>query len=101
MKMATKKIGTFALIASIVIANALSDKALVTWSTNAALSTFNYDALSYKKQLDNLKSIFTKKGWENFNTALTQSGNLKTVIDNKLVASAYKRGEALIISSNR
>lgn len=98
MRKPTNVLTTAVLLSLTVIANALPDKALITWSTNAALSTFNYDALSYKTQLDNLQPIFTKKGWDNFNTALMQSGNLKTVIDNKLVASAYKNGDARIIS---
>lgn len=98
MRKAINTIGTYALLTLTVIANALPDKALITWSTNAALSTFNYDALSYQTQLENLQPIFTKQGWDNFNTALTQSGNLQTVIDNKLVVSAYKKGESSIIS---
>ena len=81
-----------------VMADLIEDKDVLNWATSAALSAFSYDALSYQSQFDKLKEKFTTKGWQSFETAMNNSGNLNTVKENKVVVSSYRTAEAKIES---
>ena len=73
--------------ASISLANSsiANDDQVINWATNSVISTYSYNALSYEKQMTDLSSLFTTKGWENFENALKKSGNLESVKKNQLV----------------
>jgi len=89
--------------ASISLANnsTANDDQVINWATNSVISTYSYNALSYEKQMTDLSSLFTTKGWENFEDALKKSGNLESVKKNQLVVTAYKKGQAKIISFSK
>jgi hypothetical protein len=75
-----------------------TDEEVIAWATETAIAAYNYDALSYKKKFTSLKNKFTKSGWDSFETALKDSGNLETVIKNNVVVSAYRNNPAKIES---
>ncbi|MEE3003585.1 MAG: DotI/IcmL family type IV secretion protein [Pseudomonadota bacterium] len=80
------------------MADLTEDKDVINWATTAALAAFSYDALSYQTQFAKLKEKFTDKGWQSFETAIKNSGNLDTVKENKVVVSSYRAAEAKIES---
>ena len=100
---ASIKILSLFFIMSISFANKANpnDEEVLQWATSSVISTYSYNALSYEKQMDSLKNIFTTKGWSNFEEALKKSGNLESVKKNQLVVTAYKTASAKIISFSK
>ena len=98
-----KRIATLILCG--FIASALADSALndsvIQQATQSALATYNYDALSADKQIAHMKTYFTDDGWNNFQKAMEQSGNLLLVKENQMVVSAYKTQPATIESYSK
>jgi intracellular multiplication protein IcmL len=58
------------------------------WAKEAALASFDYNYRNYKESLRDTSQFYTKKGWRDFSDALSSSGNLQAVINNKLSVSA-------------
>lgn len=72
---------------------------LLQWASIAARTAFNLDFVHYDSQLKSAQTNFTPQGWSEFQAALTKSGLLQTVQDNKLEMSAIVSGTPVIISS--
>lgn len=67
------------------------------WSAKAASSAFTYNFSNYREALQVASENFTPRGWKDFQEALRKSGNLATVLKQKLVVSAVPTGTPEII----
>ena len=76
----------------------VSTKALLSWVTLAATSTFTFDFFNYKDQLDAIKDYFTADGFNNFTASLETTGTLKTIEEKKLILSAVAIGPAIVLT---
>lgn len=70
---------------------------LMVLANQAAVSAFTYNFVNYRRQLADASNYFTPDGWQAFQSALDQSGNLKQVIAKKLVVSAVATGAPIIL----
>jgi hypothetical protein len=75
----------------------ISDASLLVWANTAAVTAFSYNFVDYQNQLQIASAYFTPEGWKAFKDALNSSGNLATVIKNKLVVTAVARGAPVIL----
>lgn len=73
------------------------DNAIVKqWAEKAAQQTFDFDAATLDKQMAELKACYTVEGWESFNNAMQQSGNLKVIQTQKLQVSSMVNGTIIV-----
>lgn len=70
---------------------------LVNWVTQAVTSAYTLDFYNYQNNIDNLKQYFTINGYDNYLTALKQSGSLQKIIDDKLIVSAVAINSAIVL----
>jgi intracellular multiplication protein IcmL len=70
---------------------------LLVFANEAALASFSYNFVNYRKQLQEASNYFTPKAWQAFSRTLKRSGNLKAVIDKKMVVSAVAAGAPIIL----
>ncbi|CAM4428391.1 MAG: hypothetical protein LEGION0398_MBIBDBAK_00471 [Legionellaceae bacterium] len=71
--------------------------ALLQWGNTAAIAAYTYSFVNYRQELQAASSYFTPNGWQNFVTALQDSGNLQAVIAKKLIVSAVAKGAPVIL----
>jgi intracellular multiplication protein IcmL len=76
----------------------VSNKALLSWVTLAATSTFTFDFFNYKDQLNAIKDYFTADGFSNFMASLQETDVLKTIEEKKLILSAVAIGPAIVLT---
>jgi intracellular multiplication protein IcmL len=55
-----------------------------------------YDFVNYRTQFQEHSACFTPEGWQQFMTAVERSGNLETVKNSRLVASAVEQGAPIV-----
>ncbi|MDP3705481.1 MAG: DotI/IcmL family type IV secretion protein [Legionellaceae bacterium] len=67
---------------------------VASWSEKAILQAFDYNNTNLDAQMNELKTCFTDQGWQGYNDALTQSGNMKAVKTQKLTVSGQAQGKA-------
>ena len=82
--------------------NALDDPVMsvnqvLTWSTNAITKAYTFSFANYRQELQSSRDLFTKEGWDGFQNALQESGNLRAVVDSKFVTTAAPRGAPVVI----
>lgn len=70
---------------------------LVNWVTQAVTSAYTLDFYNYQDNIDSLKQYFTFDGYDNYLTALNNSGTLKKIITDKLIVSAVAINTAVIL----
>lgn len=58
---------------------------LLSWASQAAIAAYSFNFLDYRSNLQSARQYFTPEGFDNFVKALDNSGNLQTVIKNRLV----------------
>jgi intracellular multiplication protein IcmL len=75
----------------------LEPNALLTWATEAIISSYTLNFLNYRVVLQNSRSYFTRNGYENFLNALKVSGNMDAVKRKKMVVYARIVGTPTII----
>lgn len=78
----------------------LQPAALLEWAVEAATESYSFNFVNYRKALQNARIYFTRNGYENFLEALKASNNLIAVKNRKLVVSARKNGEAIILKDS-
>jgi intracellular multiplication protein IcmL len=66
----------------------VDEEMLLTWASRAGLAAFSYNFLDYQDDLQQMRQYFTPAGFDNYLTALQQSGNLETVLSKRLVVKA-------------
>ncbi len=76
----------------------VSTKALLSWVTLAATSTFTFDFFNYQDQLNAVKDYFTADGFNNFLASLQETEVLKTIKEKKLILSAVAIGPAIVLT---
>lgn len=68
------------------------------WFALAAADVYSFSFADYRKELTAASADFTPEGWQGFQEALKQSGNLQTVLDQKLVVGAVPTGVPFAVS---
>ncbi|MGX9960625.1 DotI/IcmL/TraM family protein [Xanthomonas euvesicatoria] len=56
----------------------------------------NYDFVNFQRQLNDAQECFTEEGWNQFATALNNSGTLKMVREQRLIVSEHAMGPPVI-----
>lgn len=76
------------------------DSSIVSrWAEQAALKAFDLNYVDVDSQLNALQTCFTAQGWQGFNDALLQSGNIKAIKARSLTVSCQTNGDLKITSS--
>lgn len=79
----------------------LKTNALLQWATEAGTAAYTFNFVNYRKALQDVRQYFTKRGYQNFLKALTDSNNLEAVKRKKLVVSAVPTGAPVILKEGR
>lgn len=75
----------------------LNDNQLLQWATDAAVNSYTFNYVNYRKALQDLRTYFTKDGYLYFLKALKDSNNLDAVITKKMIVSAKPTGSPAIL----
>lgn len=76
----------------------LSERQLLQFAQEAAVASYTFDFVNYRKQLSELSSYYTKEGYGEYIDALTRS-NLDIVTKRKYVVSAVASGAPIVSRS--
>ena len=76
----------------------LSERQLLQFAQEAAVASYTFDFVNYRKQLSELSSYYTKEGYGEYIDALTRS-NLDIVTRRKYVVSAVASGAPIVSRS--
>jgi intracellular multiplication protein IcmL len=76
----------------------VSPKALLNWASLAATAAYSMDYVGYQKSLENLAPFFTKIGFNNFITAITDANVINDLTAKKLMISAVPIGVPTIVN---
>lgn len=74
-----------------------SDSAIAQWANQAAIASYTYNFVSYRKDLEAASEFFTAEGWQQFMQALLASNDLEAVKTKKLIVSAVATGAPVIL----
>lgn len=69
---------------------------ILSWATNVAITTYTYDYINFRSDLQAVAASFTSDGWGMFLQALQSSRMLDTVLAQKLVMTAAPTGAPVI-----
>ena len=69
---------------------------ILEWTANAVRQAFSLDFIHWRDQLQEASYKFTPSGWHWFLQALKNSGNLKTLVNLKMVSDAKITGSPVI-----
>lgn len=72
--------------------------AVLNWATRNITNAYTFSFANYRQQLQAARPSFTKSGWDGFNQALQESGNLQSVINNDFVTTVVPSGAPVIIA---
>src|SRR5579872_6794221 len=75
----------------------LNDNQLLQWATEAAVASYTFNFVNFRKALQDVRIYFTKMGYQYFLKALKDSNNLDAVQNKKLVVSATPTGAPVIL----
>ncbi len=70
---------------------------MLQWTQTAVVSAFTFDFANYRGQLQSASQYFTADGWQEFMDALQSSGNMNTVITNRMTVSAVATGAPVVL----
>ncbi len=70
---------------------------VLSWATSSITKSYTFSFANWRQELQSSRDFFTPKGWEGFQEALQESGNLKSVIENKFVTTAVPRGAPVVV----
>lgn len=74
-----------------------SAQEISAWAKQAIIAINTYDYINYTQQLQAASQYFTSRGWKAYSTALEKSGNLKAVMDNKMMVAATSKHIPLVL----
>ncbi len=74
-----------------------SDSSVLQWANQAAIASYTYNFVSYRKELQAASEFYTELGWEQFTSALESSNNLEAVKAKKLIVSAVATQAPVIL----
>ncbi|KTD21882.1 DotI/IcmL family type IV secretion protein [Legionella londiniensis] len=63
------------------------------WSKQAVIQAFDFNSATIDQQLEQLKACFTETGWQGYQEALQQSGNIDAIKSQNLTVSSQIDGE--------
>ena len=72
-----------------------TDDAISQWAADIARKSYTFDFIHWKTQLSDLSVYFTKNGYNEFLTALNESGNVEAVRKKRLVGNAIASPPAI------
>lgn len=75
----------------------ITDNALLQWITEAAVASYSFNYVNYRKALQDSRIYFTKTGYEYFLKALSDSNNMNAVQSKKMIVSAIPTGAPVIL----
>jgi len=81
------------------------DQPMVTQDTvlelagRTATKAFEFNFVDYREQINDLASLFTHDGYQNYVNALVQSGNLDKVKQDRLISSAVESAAPVVVRS--
>ncbi len=58
------------------------------WTVNAVQTSYSYDFMNYRAQLQSSEKYYTDFGWRQYMKGLQQSGNLLALVEHKMVVAA-------------
>lgn len=70
---------------------------VLSWTTDSITKAYTFSFANYRQELQAVRPNFTTDGWDGFQRALEESGNLKAVIQNMFVTTAVPRGAPVIV----
>lgn len=65
-----------------------SIKDVLEWTSNAVTRSYTFSFANYREEFSQSRSNFTTEGWNGFEKALKDSGNLESVLEKKMVVTA-------------
>lgn len=74
----------------------ISDHRLLNWASEAAMASYSFDYMNYRKQLQTAGAFYTPLGWERYILGLEKSKNLETIQKKKMVGTAIPTDKPLI-----
>ncbi|RUQ91495.1 DotI/IcmL family type IV secretion protein [Legionella septentrionalis] len=74
----------------------INEALLTTWAEKAVVQSFDLDAATLESQLNELQPCFTEQGWQSFNEALKESGNINAIKSQNLTVSSHINGTTTI-----
>ena len=69
---------------------------ILAWANMAATKINSFDFVNYRQQLQEASSYFTAEGWQDFRRQLVASGNVKYVVENRLVVTSVATGAPVV-----
>ncbi|HLB42394.1 MAG TPA: DotI/IcmL/TraM family protein [Gammaproteobacteria bacterium] len=71
---------------------------VMAWVVEAVQSSYSYDYINYRLQLQSAQKYFTNYGWQNYMSALTASNNLLAVTQRKMIVLARVVGKPALMT---
>lgn len=78
-----------------------TDAEILQWATQAAIATYSYNFVNYRKEIQAASEFFTPSGWTKFVNALKSSNNLDAVKRKRMIVSAVATKAPIITSRGR
>jgi intracellular multiplication protein IcmL len=75
----------------------MSPPTLIQWATQAVIASNSYSYVNYADNLGNARRYFTSSGWDNFVSALENSGTLDEVQKQRIVVSGVVTQAPVIV----
>ena len=72
------------------------DSQIMNWGVSAVEQAYSMDFANYRTQLQKLSQVMTKSGYDGFEKALHDSGNMEAIVRNKYVVEAGLAGTPVI-----
>lgn len=69
---------------------------ILAWANMAATKINSYDFVNFRQQLQEASNYFSTNGWLGYREQLKKVGNVKYVVDNRLVVTAVATGAPVI-----
>lgn len=79
--------------------SALTPAGVKDWAATVIASAYGFDFKRYREQLSSLEGSFTKAGYESYLKALSDTGLLQSVVDNRYLVSAVVQESPVITAS--
>lgn len=94
---ATDEVGRLIQIIPVSTPN-MPKEDVMKWTIDAIESTYSYDYINYRAQLQEAQKYFTNYGWSRYVGALTASNNLVALTQRKMVALAQVTGRPKVLA---
>lgn len=75
---------------------AVNNETVIIWSEKAAVQTFSYTSENIDDKIKDLKNCFTDQGFTGYTDALSKSGNVEAIKNQKLSVSSLVDGKTII-----